>query len=237
MSLSPTAPTSDLRIPANLRDVGGLPTADGRHVRAGEYLRSDAPQPGDLTTVVPGTVVDLRSTAETRGLAHPLTGVADVHAVPLGAALAPDVVAATPADERDLAWVYRLLVTEASAELARIVRIVARSRGPVLVHCAAGKDRTGIVTAVVLGVVGVSREHVVADYLRTNENLDRLWARLEAAGAPLPADVRGLLGVDRAALEAVLDEMEAHPSGLRGHLLAHGTDPDDLDLLTRRLVG
>ncbi|MCE0766300.1 tyrosine-protein phosphatase [Pseudonocardia kujensis] len=227
----------DLRTPANLRDVGGLPTIDGRRVRAGVYLRSDAPQPGDRTPLVPGTVIDLRSRVETRGLAHPLAGVSDVHEVPLGVSLAPDLVAATPTADRDLAWAYRLLVTEATAELARIIRIVARSRGPVLVHCAAGKDRTGIVTAVVLGVVGVPREHVLADYLRTNENLERLWARLEAGGVPLPGDVQGLFGVDRAALEAVLDAMEARPGGLRGHLLAHGTDPDDLDLLTRRLVG
>ncbi|MFR9804588.1 tyrosine-protein phosphatase [Pseudonocardia sp. RS010] len=226
-----------LRTPANLRDVGGLPTIDGRRLRAGEYLRSDAPQPGDLGTPAPGTVVDLRSRAETRGLSHPLAEIADVHEVPLGASLAPEVVAATPADRRDIAWAYRLLVTEAAPALARILRIVARSRGPVLVHCAAGKDRTGIVTAVVLGAVGVPREHVVADYLRTNENLTRLWARLEATGVPLPDDVAGLVGVDGAALEAVLDDMDAHPGGLRGHLLAHGTDPDDLDLLARRLVG
>ncbi|WP_345383257.1 tyrosine-protein phosphatase [Pseudonocardia yuanmonensis] len=226
----------DLRTPANLRDVGGLPTVDGRRLRAGEYLRSDAPQFGDVTPLVPGTVVDLRSRAETRGRTHPLARTAEVHEVPLGASLAPEVVAAVPAHERDIAWAYRLLVTEAAPELARIVRIVARSRGPVLVHCAAGKDRTGIVTAVVLGVVGVPREHVVADYLRTNQNLERLWARLEATGVPMPDDVEGLLGVDRAALEAVLDEMDAHPDGIRGHLLDHGTDPDDLDLLTRRLV-
>ena len=84
----------DLRTPANLRDVGGLPTTDGRRLRAGEYLRSDAPQPGDLGTPPVGTVVDLRSRAETRGLPHPLAAVADVHEVPLGASLAPEVVAA-----------------------------------------------------------------------------------------------------------------------------------------------
>ena len=232
----------DLGTPANLRDVGGLTTADGRLLRSGTLLRSDAPQPGDRLPVVPATVVDLRSEAETRGRTHPLAGVAEVHAVPLGTSLAPEVIAATPEAERDLAWMYRLLVREAAGELAGIVRLFAHAPGPVLVHCAAGKDRTGIVVAVALRLVGVPREQVVADYLRTNDNLAGLLARLEAAGAHLPAlsdgtlDPQTLLGVDEGALTAALAELERHPGGVHGHLLAHGATAADLDALTARLV-
>jgi hypothetical protein len=230
---------ADLRTLANLRDVGGLRTDDGRAVRSGVLLRSDAPRPGDAAIPAPhpSTVIDLRSAKEIDGTVHPLDAVADVHHVGLGESLAPERVAVTPAEERDLAWAYRLIVLEATAELARIVRIVASASGPVLVHCAAGKDRTGIVVAVLLRAAGVRRDEVMADYLRTNDNLDRLWARLAAAGAHLPSNSDALFGVDARVLAAALDELERHEGGIRGHLLAHGTTPADLDRVATRLVG
>lgn len=231
--------------PANLRDVGGLSTVEGLRVRPGLLYRGDAPQPGDPRTAgavgldagltwPPATVIDLRSALEA-GPVHPLADVAQVHHLPLGASLAPDEVAATPAPERDITWAYRLLVEEAGPLLARIVGLVARAPGPVLVHCAAGKDRTGIVVGTVLSVLGVPREQIVADYLRTNDNLDALWARLRAAGTPEPHH-DSLLGVEAAALEVALDELADRPGGVHGRLLDAGTDPADLRLLTERLL-
>lgn len=232
-------------VPANLRDVGGPVTGEGLRVRTGVLYRGDAPQPGDPRTArevgldagvpwPPATVIDLRSASEA-GPSHPLSDVAQVHQIPLGASLAPDRVAATPAADRDITWAYRLLVEEAGPRLARIVGLVAQAPGPVFVHCAAGKDRTGIVIGTVLSVLGVPREQIVADYLRTNDNLDALWARLRAAGTPEP-DHDSLLGVEAAALEVVLDELADRPGGVHGRLLDAGTDPSHLHLLTERLL-
>jgi protein-tyrosine phosphatase len=158
-------------------------------------------------------VIDLRSRKEIDVAVHPLAAVADVHHVALGESLHPERVAATPAAERDLAWAYRLIVLEATAELARIVRIVASASGPVLVHCAAGKDRTGIVVAVLLRAAGVRRDDVMADYLRTNDNLERLWARLTAAGAHLPSNSDALFGVDARVLAAPSTSSSATRAG------------------------
>jgi protein-tyrosine phosphatase len=224
--------------PTNLRDVRGLRTDDGGLVCRGALYRSEVPRPewteqADVAVWPPGTVVDLRS-AQERTAPHPLADVATVHTVPLGASLAP-ALAAEQTSDPDLDWAYRHLVADAAAEIARIVRIVAGGPGPVLVHCTAGKDRTGIVLAVLLRAVGVRRADIMADYLRTEANLPKLWAVLRAAGMPFPRN-EALLGVQAAALDAVLDAIEAAPGGIQGWLSEHGVERSELQQLSARLL-
>lgn len=224
--------------PVNLRDVRGLRTTDGRIVRRGVLYRSEVPLAGaaraaDVAVWPPATVLDLRMPEEWSG-PHPLSGVAAVHSVPLGGRLAPALATARPETD-DLRPAYRHLVRDAADAIAGIVELVAAGPGPVLVHCTAGKDRTGIVVAVLLSAAGVRRPDVLADYLRTAPNLPRLWARLRAAGVPEPAN-RALLGVQADALAAVLDEIAATPGGVPGWLAAHGAAPDAVPALRERLL-
>ena len=226
--------------PANLRDVRGLRTGDGRIVRRGVLYRSEMPigTAGDVAVPVwpPSVVVDLRVPGE-----HPAPHPFDVdgvvlHRIPLGRELAPGLVAGAAAGgEFSALAAYRLLVQDAAAEIARIVGIVAAAPGPVLVHCTAGKDRTGIVVAILLRAAGVTRADVLADYRRTEANLPRLWERLLAAGVPSPRNP-ALLGVHPAALELLLDELDAHPGGAAGWLAARGVPAEDLARLRARLV-
>lgn len=226
-------------LPANLRDLRGLRTDDGRIVRRGVLYRSEVPLSGladgtDVAVWPPADVIDLRTDGEHPGphaLAAPGT---TVHAVPMGAALAPTLAAAQTSDA-DLSGAYRLLARDAAGAIAGIAAIVARSAGPVLVHCTAGKDRTGIVVAVLLRAVGVRRADVVADYLRTEANLPRLWTLLRGAGIPEPRN-RALMGVQAAALESVLDDVESAEGGAAGWLSAHGVDGPTLDRLAERLL-
>jgi protein-tyrosine phosphatase len=233
--------TSPLLAPAaaNLRDVRGLRTDDGRIVRRAVLYRSEVPlggpvRCGDVPVWPPATVIDLRSRAELSGR-HPLADVADVRHVPLGTSLAPALAAAQTHD-LDLAAAYRHLIREAAGQLAGIVDPVATGPGPVLVHCTAGKDRTGIVVAVLLRGVGVRRADVLADYLLTEPNLPRLWATLRAAGVPEPRN-RALLGVQGPALDAVLDELDGAAGGAAGWLAAHGVPARLLRRLEQRLLG
>jgi protein-tyrosine phosphatase len=223
----------------NLRDVRGLRTDDGRIVRRGVLYRGEAPRSPDagrseVAVWPPAVVVDLRTPAE-HGDRHALDRPGTVvHSVPMGESLAP-ALAGRQTTDHDLTGAYRHLARDAAGAIAEIVGLVAASPGPALVHCTAGKDRTGIVVAVLLRAAGVRRADVVADYLRTEANLPRLWAGLRAAGVREPRN-RALLGVQRAALESVLDEVEAAPGGARGWLEAHGVDPAELDRLVARLV-
>jgi protein-tyrosine phosphatase len=232
------APVTTPDGPANLRDVRGMRTEDGRIVRRGVLYRGEAPRSdradgSDVAVWPPTTVIDLRAPEELLG-PHPLAAVADVHSVPLGRNLAP-ALAAEQTDDDDLTSAYRHLAQDAADEIAHITELVAASRGPVLVHCTAGKDRTGIVVAVLLRAIGVRRADVVGDYMRTEANLPRLWAALNAAGVPTPRN-RALLGVQARALEAVLDEVEGAAGGAAGWLVAHGVPQSDLERLAQRLL-
>ncbi|WP_219419227.1 tyrosine-protein phosphatase [Pseudonocardia nigra] len=224
--------------PANLRDVRGLRTLDGRIVRRGVLYRSEFPHYArtdgtDVPVWPPTTVIDLRAPEE-RGGGHPFAGVAAVHPVPLGASLAPTAPSAQHI--LDPAAAYRQVVRDAAAEIAHIAGLVAAAApGPVLVHCTAGKDRTGIVMALLLRAVGVRRADVVADYLRTEPNLPRLWAALHAAGVPSPRN-HVLAGVHAGALGAALDEVEAGLGNVRVWLAAHGATDAELERLADRLL-
>jgi len=228
--------------PANLRDCRELRVPGGGRVRRDVLYRGDAPRPGDIPAPAdvrvwpPRTVIDLRVPEERGPGPHPLLRAGTrVHHVPLGAAPGPTQIAVRRPLSDGVAGLYRDLAAEAAPCLARIVRIAATEPAPVLVHCTAGKDRTGIVLAILLRAVGVTREDVLADYARSNLRLVRLWARLAHHGVPVPADDR-LLEVDPGNLVPLLDELDRHPAGTPGWLFARHVWPSVLARLRRRLI-
>ncbi|EFQ83741.1 hypothetical protein HMPREF0063_11404 [Aeromicrobium marinum DSM 15272] len=222
----------------NLRDLGGVPAADGLTIRPARLLRSAAPWADDVAPPgilwPPTTVVDLRSAMETEH-DHPIAGSGvSVVNIPLLAALRPGArIAAT------LSEMYGVVLDTAADRLVDVVRAVADSEGPALVHCAAGKDRTGVAVALMLSLVGTPREAVVADYLATELHLDAIHARLEASpGAEhrvhLPAE---FFTVPVAAILAVLDVWDSHPHGVHGWFRDAGGGSDDLLRLRTHLLG
>lgn len=234
----------------NLRDLGGLPTEDGRTTRAGLLYRSDAPLPGDPRPDVvavwpPRTVLDLRSPAELGVAPHPLAGGATVvRPVPLvddgafnkGQAGAVAAIPASGPEAR--AWftrLYRRWLDERPDRIVAAITAVVQGPWPVLVHCTGGRDRTGVVTALLLRAAGVARAAVVADYRRTEANQARIVARLAAVGRSVP--IRGLAELQTPeAIEQVLDTVDARRGGAAGWLVAHGLARPDLDRWTERLL-
>lgn len=174
----------------NFRDVGGLPARDGRWVRRGRLFRSghlaEATEADHAFLAGLGlrTVFDFRNAAD-QALQGPdvtLPGVRNVN-IPLteatdGAAFWRLVRDGSMAElravvtggraEASMIATYRALVRERTAELGRVVRALAGGGAPALLHCAAGKDRAGVTVAVILLALGVRREAILADYLKSN---------------------------------------------------------------------
>ena len=251
----------DLEGAANVRDVGGLPTVDGRTTRPGVVVRADNLQdltPEDLRRLVDDlgvrTVVDLRSTGELHLTGPgPLreTGVAHHHL-----SLIPEYktdsdedevdravpVKADRSDRRtDMTGYYIGYLEDAGQNVGKALRLMADpSSGTTLVHCAAGKDRTGVVVAVALSLVGVTREAVVADYVRSAERVEAVLRRLQAA--PTYADELREATVDdvrpeAGSMERLLDHVDAAYGGVHGFALSVGVDEETIARLGARLVG
>jgi len=171
----------------NFRDLGGYATVDGRTVRPRRLYRADGPHAltdADAAILVAlglRTVIDLRTPDEARdrGSFDAVVPDAQYHDLPLTDVL-PD------ADELP-AWVdpavvarrYRDMLEAASGRIAEVLAILSEPGAyPAMYHCSAGKDRTGIVTAVVLGALGVADETIIADYALSRHAMTRLLAHL-----------------------------------------------------------
>jgi protein-tyrosine phosphatase len=230
----------------NFSDLGGYPTADGRQVRWRRVFRSDALcalTPADVRRLRDdiglATVVDLRSTAELRADGDgPLRREAvEHHHLPLfdGESIRPEAREAivTLADR------YWLLAEYAKAKVVRVLETLAASEGPAVYHCAAGKDRTGVISAVLLGILGVPDEVIVADYAATKENLDAIIARLmktrsyETVLSSLPADT---LHAEAETMIAFLERVRTEYGDMREYARAAGIEADALEALEGRLV-
>lgn len=242
-----TAPSVDAMSPgrsghlANFRDVGGMPTVDGGTTRPGVLWRGDAPMPGDLTGPddtgglpwPPGSVVDLRNASESTG-PHPLIARgSEVTVLPLVQSLAPDTQARGKRGELTTGELYLLLLEIGSAWLPPFLAVAAHGPGPLFVHCAAGKDRTGVAVALLLRSAGVDRATVAADFAATNDHRRALRDRLVAQGSlgeDVPAE---RVGVTPEHIEPVLDVLDDDP---RRPLLEAGVPAADLDAWRERLV-
>ena len=156
----------------NVRDLGGLPTADGDRIRAGHVYRADGVHrlAGDDIDAARQlglrTVIDLRTTNEIdRGPQFPATelGVEWHHLPVIPRQWSEDSLVAAATATEFLTERYLEMLEVGGASIARSLELIAH-RGPALFHCAAGKDRTGVLAAAVLGLAGVDDEVIAADY-------------------------------------------------------------------------
>lgn len=237
----------------NFRSTAGYPAAGGT-IRPNSLLRSDALHRlgarGIAQFAEQGIVrvIDLRDETEVRtspsvfASDEPTRGSAieTVHH-PIFAGAAMPTTRTVPSLEE----IYRAIATDRVTALVGAVRLIADAPvGGVLVHCTAGKDRTGMVVATALAAVGVPREQVVADYAASADNLAGEWADRMIASfsermpGPIDEAVRELVSASPAeALGSALDVIDEQYGGVEPMLLGHGFDPAALERLHARLVG
>ena len=235
----------------NVRDVGGLPLRDGGQTRPGVLLRSASLHyltPGDVEHLVDvlglKLVLDLRTGREVDRDGPTAVARAGVETVWLSF-LAEDGDPLPEADDDLDPMVHNYLgyLSQRGENVVQAVRrLAAPDAGPALVHCAAGKDRTGVLVALVLDAVGVQRSAVLADYMLSAEQVPAMFRRwTTAAGEPMPADLTPHL--PRAEVMAtVLARLDAEHGtgdvgGAAGWLRANGLDVAELDRLRGRLTG
>jgi protein-tyrosine phosphatase len=231
----------------NLRDTGGYRAGSGTS-RWGKLFRSDALHRLDdagralLAELGIAHVVDLRSSDETLTARSLIDGMdAVVHHIPVFAEAAPG---AQVVGEIGLAPLYDHMADERGAQLAAAVRVIANADRDeaVLVHCMAGKDRTGLVIAFSLRAVGVDLDEVVADYAQTSDNLRGEWAdamvrAVTTRGVEITPDVIDLVTASPAPIMAALIErIENEYGSMGGYLRAQGLTQDELDRLTAALI-
>jgi protein-tyrosine phosphatase len=227
----------------NVRDLGGLRTTDGRRTRVGALVRADLlcrlNEEGRAALVAHGirTVIDLRNTSELAADPNPFAEASETGIGYLNLPITSSVNAAgTPAEG------YCRGLDGSQREIVQIVSAIARApEGGVLFHCHAGKDRTGLVAAVALALVGVPDELIVEDYvvLGDFEALAREWVGWIVRHTDDPFErARLLRGAppDPDVMRALLTYLHGHHGGAEAYLLAGGAVPEDVAALRRRLV-
>ena len=244
----------------NVRDLGALATDDGRVTASHRLLRGDNLQdlsPSDVRTLVADigvtTVVDLRSPLEVAADGPgPLTRVGSVrhsyHSVLPERGTATDVAADALATRRDGAMsrypddircgYYLGYLEDRPDQVVAALRSIAQARGAALVHCAAGKDRTGVVVALALTAAGVRPEAVIADYAATGERTEAILSRLRRS----PTYARDIDSLPAKAhqprpetMAAFLQQMDTRYGGVTRWLADHGLGTEELKLLRAKL--
>ncbi|WP_328399952.1 tyrosine-protein phosphatase [Nocardia sp. NBC_00403] len=235
----------------NVRDLGGLPVAGGGTTRFGVVFRSSTPQhltEDDLGRLIGPvglrTLIDLRLPDEIEREGYGLLAGAAVRLVNLPVRKQAQT-SATPTDlvpdghEYDLVALYRELLAGSIESVVAAARLIADAdQHSVVFHCAAGKDRTGVLAAVLLDAVGVPAEAIATDYALTGERLERIRQRLDTLPSyhGLPPVRTGILAVDPEVIIRFLQDLHATHGSAAEWLHANGFTEAELARLRAVLV-
>lgn len=236
----------------NVRDLGGHATEDGGETRFGAVVRADSvaslTDEGWRQALDYGvrTVIDLRMQAERDADPPRDLPIEALHLPAFGdwddsVEAEIDAVAAAETDTASrTAAVYLEFLERFRANFARAVSAVGSAPdGAVIVHCQGGKDRTGLVAAILLRVAGVGIDAIAEDYALSEVHLaPRLEKWLaDAADEAERERVRQMSATPAPSMKRVLDELEQRYGDVAAYLEAGGASPEDVERARARLRG
>jgi protein-tyrosine phosphatase len=221
----------------NFRDPGGLPTEDGRTTRSGVLYRSATlhdlgPEAAAVLReeLGIGCVVDLRTPDEVTVQGAATAGAWGVHCLSLPVVPPPLPERGGPADLLSRYFAY---LERSTPNVVAALRHVSRTvPSPVAIHCTSGKDRTGVVTGLLLRLVGVTHDAVVEDYAATAANIGSVMRRLGRT-ADIPP---GILQAEAETMRAFLEKFEARFGTVEAWALQHGLEAEEIGALRSALV-
>lgn len=231
----------------NFRDLGGYRGHGGRRLRWRRLFRSDhlgALTPADhavLAELGVAASFDFRGIDERAAAPYEVPGLAQ-HSLAIEPTVAQRMQEITdggatltvPVVEGLMRELYRGLVDERAHRFTEFFEHLLRAEAPVVFHCTAGKDRTGVAAALVLLALGVPRETVMQDYLLTNEVFKPPWTPRADIH---PEVLQALWGVQAGYLEAALEVIdEGHGCPERYLRQRIGLDQRQLDALAQRYL-
>ncbi len=230
----------------NFRDLGGYRSADGRTIRWRSLFRADdlsrlsRPDREVVRTLGIATVIDLRTRAEVEMERFPVDEIpVGFHHLPLTADLPP--FADFLGGPEVFAEHYLDIARKSGDQMARALAIVAQpGTHPVIVHCAAGKDRTGVLVAVLLALLGVPDETIAEDYALSARAMDavlhRLLDRLPEQEQEIRAVAATMFSATPANIHALLDGLRAEHGSVESYAAAHGVGADVVTSLREALL-
>lgn len=235
----------------NVRDLGGHATEDGRETQYGRIVRADnVRRLSDegwkaLADYGVRSILDLRTDQELDADPPAELPVDVVHVkfmddapevfeqAEAASIAAPDIATAT----RD---VYLIFLESFRANVARVIKaVVDAPEGGVLVHCAGGKDRTGLTVAILLRLAGVGLGDIAADYALSEERLRPRHERwlTDAADDAERERLRRVTATPAASMVGVVEELERRYGSVEDYLRAGGASDDIGDRVRARLLG
>jgi protein-tyrosine phosphatase len=229
----------------NFRDLGGYAGEGGRKIRHGQIYRADdlsrlsAADIARLEELGISLVVDLRSAEELGRAPNPLCGRPGFtyHHVPLldGVNSSPDGLP----EIQSLPEMYKSLLPKAGPQIRGVFQALCRREGRGAVfHCTAGKDRTGVIAALVMKLCGVADGDIIADYALSYEKMKPLIREMTRKARRNGIDIpEYLLRSDPVFMEEFLGFLAQTYTGAESYLRGQGLSPEDLAALRDSLLG
>jgi protein-tyrosine phosphatase len=225
----------------NMRDLGGLPTRDGHRIRSGKIFRSDSlhhlPEHSQTQLLNQGirTVIDLRRPEELLHAPHVFSTQPHIRYHHVALRLVP-----FPQDQKSftLSDLYQGILAYNHDLIREVLQQILQEPEAVVFHCRAGKDRTGLIAAIILDWLGVDHETIIEDYALTEHFIQPLIPEMQAERPPFIPQHQydQLLETHPHAIREILQTLQDTYAGSYGFLCHLGFDDQQLQQIRHQLL-